>query len=227
MSIPFDGKWFYPPRTRNTCPYKPGPLLNMWRKFPDVMAQEKWNGDRNEIIISPTRQVQMWTRTPDDDGHPVRQKYDIPEPMRQKVLALAPEGFWTVFDTELVHKRVADGPKNTLYFYDVLVWKDQHLIDSTYLERWNILHGLMGDAYATIEGSDAEAVKALGDNNLYLARNIPPAEWDSAWEKVQRYTFLEGFVLKRGNGRLEISGREHNNSGWMLRMRKGTLNYRN
>jgi hypothetical protein len=36
---------------------------------------------------------------------------------------------------------------------------------------------------------------------------------------------VEGFILKRKSGKLEMMTREQNNTGWQVKVRKPTANY--
>ena len=187
--FPFNGDYFYPPRTDASCGFKAdNATIRMWMEFPDAVAQLKANGDRCMIFISPDRKIALYTRhryrdtqiahEDHQDNDPVPQNYELTPELRQEILALAPEGFWAVFDAELLHKRVSDTPtlKNVLMLFDVLVWKAQHLFDSSYAERYSILLQTFRERYGhecPIPMREAE----IKPNSLYLAQNILAADW--------------------------------------------------
>lgn len=240
MTIPFKGRWFYPPRPESVVAV--GDMaFKSWAAEPDAVGQLKLNGTRNMIFVSPEREVRFWTRKRVKDlpskyqpantepTDPVEQKYMIPDVMKRKLLAMAPNGHWTVFDTELLHFKT-EHIKNTLYFYDVLVWESQHLIDVSYAKRYAIIQQLLGDAFVPLNEARTELQRcaALGQNNFFIAQNFQPDEWVNVWNRIQPYDFVEGLVLKRtaGVSRLELGHSVKNNSSWMCKLRKPHKNFR-
>lgn len=241
MPTPYtEWRYIYPPRPEAVVEL--GDLAaQSWASDADSIAQFKLNGTRNLIVVHPDRSVRFWTRKKVKDlppkyqpanvplTEPVEQKYAIPTPMKDAILAMAPAGHWTIFDSELLHFKTVN-VKNTLYLFDVLVWESQHLIGMSYAKRYGILHSLMGDRFLPLSDatSDEARGRALGENNLYIARNVIPASWGEAWNDAQKYDFIEGLVLKRTGGvsRLESGNVSLNNSSWMCKMRKPHKNFR-
>jgi ATP-dependent DNA ligase len=225
-------QWFWPPRTKARLPWGDDIVLPIWRNFPDVVAQYKLDGNRNMIFVSPERKVTFWNRKLDKvTGQPYQQNYEIQTPLLEKILAIAPDKQWTVFDSELMHTKGGGYVKNTIYLYDVLVWQSQHLQNTSYNNRYQIIENL-GLPILPLLGKEASQVERgaiIGNNNIYLAQNILPADWDKAWKQVRRCDFIEGLVLKRTGpiSNLEYGSSEYNNSGWMVRVRKAKKNYVN
>lgn len=233
-------RWFYPPRPESVV--EVGDIAyNSWASESDAIGQLKLNGTRNMIFVSPEREIRFWTRKRNKDlspkyqdpnlplEAPIEQKYVIPDVMKRNLLAMTPAGHWTVFDTELLHFKT-EHVKNTLYFFDVLVWESQHLIGKTYTVRYKIIHRLLGDVFVPLNAARTEEQRgaALGQNNFFIAQNFSPTEWGNVWERVQPYNFVEGLVLKRTSGasRLEAGHAMKNNSSWMCKLRKPHKNFR-
>lgn len=208
---PYSGYYIYPPRTTSKIPYTKNPVLDMWRKWPDAVAQLKLNGTRNLIIVQPDRSIQFWNR------HKELQKYVIPAEMRSQILDMSPAGYYTVWDTELVHTKTKD-VKDVLYFFDCLVWESQHLLGSTYAERFAICQRLICDYIPY----DSKLIK----EHIYIAQNFPVAEWDAVWQACKTCNHIEGLVLKRTgpSSRLLFGGTEKNNGSFMCRIRKYNKN---
>jgi len=212
-------QFIYPPRCETKIPYEiDSPVLKMWKGFPDAIAQYKLNGNRNVIYVSPSGDIEFWNR------HQERQKYIIPDVMAAQIRKFSPLGHWTIWDTELLHTRTKH-IKNTLYFYDCLVWESQYLIGQTYSERFSIVQKCLGDRFAPLDSN-------MFIDNIYIARNIPVSGWDLAAKetKIQEMMvgkdFCEGLVFKRtGNiSRLAYGYQEVNNGGFMCKTRKPTKN---
>ncbi len=229
MPIPYtEHKFFYPPRSDSVIPYKDTPILRMWKGFSDSIAQFKLNGTNDQLTIYPDGKIEHWgrhkykpgTRIPDPNGVPDKMDYVLPREMRDQILDLTPRGKFSIFNVELLHSKTTM-VKNTLYFFDTLVWNSEHLLGVEYKERYDIIHGILGDAYFPL---DLPKI----DGKIYIAENIQPSEWDDAWECAKRSAYCEGLVFKRTGAvsRLQHGNAEKNNGNFMCRSRKGTKNYR-
>jgi hypothetical protein len=232
MPKPYNAwKYFFPPRSSVTSIWG-DELHTQFAEAPDAVGQYKLNGNRNMVVVHPDRQIKFWTRhTTDKDktpNDPIASQYQAQGSLLgEKLLALAPKGHWTIFDTELLHYKTKF-VKDTVYVFDVLVWESQHLIDVPYRQRYDIIHGLLGDAYVPLSdpGDEERAGAALGRHNLYIAQNIPVAFWQDAWRNAQKYEFVEGLIFKRMGGisRLEPGHTAKNNSSYMCKLRKPNKN---
>ena len=219
--------WFYPPRSDSVMPYKPSPVLDMWKSFPDAMAQYKMDGTNDQLVVFPDRHIEHWgrvkvnpiTRKADPRGIPNKLDYVLPTALRDQIVDLTPKGVFTIYNVELLHYKTTM-VKNTLYFFDVLVWAGQHMLGVEYAARYKILSGLFGKQYLPLDIPQI-------DGKVFVAENLPFQEWDTAWERVQSSAYCEGLVLKRFGAvsRLQIGDREKNNSGFLCRIRKPKKNY--
>lgn len=222
-------RWFYPPRTGTRVPYKPDSfVLKMWKGFPDAVAQWKMNGTNDSLWIYPDGKMEHWIRHKYDDngkecstGQPQQVKnFTLIKPLHDMILDLVPRGVFTMFNVELMHFKTTM-VKNTLYFFDTLIWESQHLTGVPYKDRHGILLATFGQRRMPLDYSSI-------DGKLFVADNMPPVEWDSAWEKAKPCPYCEGLVLKRlgDASRLVRGDTMVNNAGALLRIRKPTKNAR-
>jgi hypothetical protein len=203
----------------------------MWKRFSDAVGQFKMNGTNDQMVVFPDGKIEHWgrhkydparlpKRVPDPNGVPMKMDYELPKAMRDEILSFTPKGFFTIYNVELMHAKTTM-VKNTLYFFDVLVWKSQHLIGVSYGERYKIIHGLLGDRYMPLHESKIA-------NGIFIAQNLPPTAWDDAWQDAQTSPYTEGLFYKRTGAAsiLKVSLGEKNNGDCMCRSRKGTKNSR-
>jgi hypothetical protein len=219
--MPYNGQYIFPPRTKMTAPFYNGQkesngisdIVRLWLKIKNVKAQFKLNGNRNLIKVSPAGDIEMWNR------HQERQKYSIPQSMKDEILRISPPGVWTVWDSELMDTKTKE-IKDVIYMYDILVWQSEFMVGQTYDDRYNLLEKQVGQRYIPL---DVHSIK----EPMYLARNFEPHEWEGAWRAASKLPWIEGFVLKRFDhiSRLEKGTQEYNNSGFMCRIRKPHKNY--
>ena len=207
--------YFYPPRTSIKIPFDDNDTLTMWRNSPDAIGQYKMNGDRNLIAIAPDKTIKMWNR------HKEEQKYNIPLDIMYQLQNLATPDKWTVFDSELLHKRTKN-VKDCIYIYDILVCDSVKLVGATYEQRCEILQSL-GLPYMPLEPDKLT-------ENIYLAENFKADRWDELWASIkeQPVEWCEGLVLKHlgWESRLMAGDRKENNcGGFMCRVRKPKKNY--
>jgi len=237
----FDAKSLYPPRTKMKTPFyapfspfrsKLAPIVEVWQKYPDVIAQYKLDGNRNVIHVTPDRKITMWNRG-DGQHTPEIQKYAVPDTMREEILAISPEGHYTVWDTELMHFKTT-GIKNTLYFYDVLVWHSEQLLGKTYAERYKILQqevacfkGCGDEGRYLVPDADYLNKSASEGKHIWLAMSEKSDRWEDAWNFAKGKPWIEGLVLKQTGylSKLQPGTQEINNNGFMCRVRKPKKNY--
>jgi hypothetical protein len=130
---------------------------------------------------------------------------------------------FTVLVGEYMNKSQKDGKRKLFngcfVIFDILVHNGNHLVKSTFEERQELLDNLYGegqhyDEYINYISPSVYRVKNFSSNFVTLFNNITTVE------------MYEGFVLKRPNGILENGLRPNNNTGWQLKIRKPTKNYK-
>jgi ATP-dependent DNA ligase len=103
--------------------------------------------------------------------------------------------------------------------FDILVYNGKHLLGSTFQERQELLDTLFPF------GNSFDRFMDNVSQNVYRAKNFT-SDFESLWKEATKVQMYEGFVLKRPNGILENGFREANNTGWQLKIRKPTKNYK-
>lgn len=226
MPIPYtEFRWSYPPRGDTVIPYKDSSVLRMWKKFDDSVAQYKMNGTNDQVVVFPDRRIEHWSRhkvgpngKPNPSGTPKRLDYTLPTALRDEILDFTPKGKFTVYNAELLHAKTTM-VKDTLYFFDVLVWDGEHLLGVEYGKRHALLMKLLGPRYFPLDLNQE-------NGKLFVAENLTPNQWDEAWQRLQRSPYTEGLVLKRTGAvsRLQLGDREKNNGGYICKCRKANKN---
>jgi hypothetical protein len=106
--------------------------------------------------------------------------------------------------------------------FDIICYNGMQLINSTFLERQEILDTLYPSYDADSKFDDY--IRYVSPS-IYRVNNFT-SEFDSLFSKIIDTQMYEGFVLKRPDGKLENGLREKNNTGWQLKIRKPTKNYK-
>lgn len=230
MPIPMtEFRWFYPPRSSSDFPPKwDSGVMHAWMKMSDAVAQPKANGSNAMIVVDRAKRlIEFWSRHKIDpltgkdspSGNPKMLDYVAPRWMIDQVFDMSPQRL-TVYNAELLHTKVTV-TKNSLYFFDTLVWDGEHLIGVEYKERLAILQILLRERFIPLTAPRI-------DNQIYVANPILPSEWPLWWDKIRPCPYLEGLVLKRTGAvsRLAFGDRAQNNGGFLARVRKPTKNAR-
>lgn len=130
---------------------------------------------------------------------------------------------YTVLVGEYMNKSQKDGKGNLFngcfVIFDILVYKGRHLLKSTFAERQTLLDEIYG------EGKPYDDYISYISPSVYRVNNFT-SDFVTLFNKITSIGMYEGFVLKRPNGILENGIREKNNTGWQLKIRKPTKNYK-
>jgi hypothetical protein len=129
---------------------------------------------------------------------------------------------WMVLTGEYMNKsqRGLDGKvlNGCFCIFDILVYGGQYLIGSTFEERQDLL-----DTLYSLTPYDPFMDKV--SNNIYRVKNFK-TNFEPVYNQLITIDMYEGWVLKKPKGVLETGYRPNNNTGWQLKMRKPTKNYR-
>jgi ATP-dependent DNA ligase len=106
---------------------------------------------------------------------------------------------------------------NKFVIFDIIVYNSEHLVGLTYVERRKILTDIFGTK------SYDDYLYQVSEN-VFMTKSFE-GDFTNLYNKIVKIDMLEGWVLKRKNGKLERGTREKNNIGWMIKCRKQTLNY--
>jgi len=173
------------------------------------LAQRKYNGDRCPIQIS-ANQVYLWNR------HGQRQKYPLPQCLRNELLSLhLPHGeAW--LDGELLHPRVPD----TIVLFDVLQIGGAYLHSTDQESRLKMLHEICGE----LTEVDSLMGYPIGEH-LFLAQTWPD-DFASRYADHITEDTIEGLVLRQKGSFLGGWGIKPYEIDWMVRCRKPSKKYR-
>ena len=130
--------------------------------------------------------------------------------------------------------------KDTLVIWDILVRDGEHLLDTTYSERYDTLvqtahHGISSLETWWYNHKSHEPVDfgyKLTDH-VILAKDYPGEDLEKIWRTVETvnapYTIgkdvkplIEGVLIKNPHGKLELGFTEKNNGSWMAKSRVKT-----
>ena len=137
---------------------------------------------------------------------------------------------WQYFDGGILDTRHR-AIKNLVVIWDILVKDGEHLLGTTYAERYNIIRSNFTERF--IHRDFDLGIKV--SDNIIIPDNFAPDQWGKQWdmltelntlygfapsvEKGAGSAIIEGLLLKKLNGRLEPALREDNNQSWQVRSR--------
>jgi ATP-dependent DNA ligase len=205
-------RYLYPPRPKNAI--NPDDL-----KFWDndmLTVQPKLNGS-NCVIFTNGVQVMVMNR------HGQRlTNFSITQDELKSIYRGNP-GEWMVINGEYLNKSKQDERGVTfnhkLVIFDILVFKSNYLIGSTFSERINLLDEL----YGTNE-SEKSYLYSITDN-IYRVKSYTN-NFKQLYDDLSKIDMVEGLVLKRSSAKLEVGNTENNNTKSQLKARKPTKNYK-
>jgi hypothetical protein len=236
-----DTQYIFPPRAQDAIPLSDAGL------FAELgwIAQLKYNDSRCLIKYLPNGSIELWNRHAERfrDYEPPTWLLDQLDTVAQR-LNLSRTS-WTLLDGGLIHAKHA-AIKHTIVIWDILVLDGQHLLGSTYGDRYNHLTSQLATAspflYSGKGCADLNIGIKIADNILMPSNH--PDNWPGIWENVieranafwtigkpgdKNYDIkplIEGLVFKDLDGKLEMGYKEKNNSKWMCRSRVETGRHR-
>jgi len=218
--------YIYPPRPKTSVPRtETNTSQSYWGNL-GFVAQFKYNGTRTGIYTNTTNSPAHFEFL---SRHKSTLSYQPPADLLRQLdvvfeLLGLDKSKDNVIDCELLHSKHR-AVKDTLVIYDILVRDGEHLVGTTYKERYDFLHSSHIKDRWMFNGHD---LAVCLQPNVMLARSYGPADWSIMWDKIDAVNkpfdqpFLEGVVLKRPTSKLEYGFIEDNNSHWMVRSRVET-----
>lgn len=200
----YDGySYLYPPRPEQRI----SPQSIGFYERRGFLAQKKRNGT-NTVIFTDGSQVIFKTR------HNTDHKLWEPLPAHIEFFHRFAGQGWHVFCAELVHSKVAAGPKNELYIFDMLVHRGQFLLGSKFKDRAAILQ----DMFTGQDEGDQVRIAP----HYALAKNYTGG-FKALYNSLRVED--EGLVLKDPEGKLEMCTRPESNNVWNVKARIPAKNY--
>ena len=211
--IDYRGQFLYPPRVES----KLQPISLDKFDNGDYVGQPKLNGSNTSVTISESVAIPK-------ERH--NTFFSIPPKFDFKSLHRG-NGFMCLTG-EFMNKSKKDNtgmPFRGFCIWDIVAYNNKILVGSTIEERISLLNKLYPskDAIKTKEGitylfkTDVQDIYKV--NNFYN-------DFSEIYDKISKVDMVEGFVLKRKSGKLEMMTREQNNVGWSVKVRKPTSNYK-
>jgi ATP-dependent DNA ligase len=204
-----DFRYIYPPRPKNACPPSE---IQTWDDG-QMIAQPKINGS-NCVIFMNEEKTHIYNR----HGERMNNfKIDL-----SSIRDLYRGKGWMVLNGEYLNKNKKDDKSESfnekLVLFDILVFEDQHLIGSNFKLRVELLDSLY-------DQSDYNEYLTKISNEIFKVKS-----YESNFREIYNYLvkvdLVEGLVLKRKSGRLEIGNTENNNTKSQVKFRKPTKNYK-
>ncbi len=227
--------YIYPPRAETCVP------RNEAKIFMDMgwKPQYKYNDSRCLIKILPGNNIELWNR----HGERFR-TYTAPDWLHMELLEVAgalglTSDSWHLLDGGLLDQK-HQAIKDTIVIWDILVKEGEHLLGTTYQERYQILQNSISSEETFWYTHKTHQPINFGiklTNHTLLARQYEPKDYESMWQTVQTVNapystptdikpVLEGVIIKDPNGRLEMGYKEKNNTDWMVKSRVTTGRHR-
>jgi hypothetical protein len=210
--LPYNGNFLYPPRIE----YKAQPIS--LKKFDngEFIAQPKLDGSNTSVSINENvflakeRHNTFFARPP---------KFDF-------LSLYSGFGYMCLAGEYLNKSKKGEDNKPLIGFciWDILAYNGQILIGSTIEERLEIIDRL----YPTTSSRSINGINyifATNTKDIYKVANYS-INFSNIYDTISKIDVVEGLVLKRKSGQLEMMTREQNNIGWAIKVRKPTLNYK-
>lgn len=218
-------QYIYPPRPDQAIPRDQTEFLGEmgW------LAQLKYNDSRCLVKFLPDGDTELWNR----HGERFRD-YTCPDWLKDQLqtlraeLGLSADGYH-LLDGGLLDKKHRS-IKDTLVIWDILVKDSEHLLGTTYQDRYNSIAtadvpwhwesyklGLTWDKQTT--------------PNILIPEIWPHQTWPDLWDMIYEINkpfenicgpLIEGLVFKNPLGELGMGFTEKNNSSWVMRSRVAT-----
>ena len=115
-------------------------------------------------------------------------------------------------------------PFRGFVIWDITAFDGYILIGSTILERIALLNELYPSRGELSANGIVYAYKT-DVPDIYRAANFE-GKFKNIYDSITPVEMIEGFVLKRKNGKLEPCVRELSNMNWGIKVRKPTANYK-
>lgn len=204
-------RYLYPPRPEQAVPRV---MATRYEKE-GWWAQYKLNGTCSIVAVSPEKQLVCMGRHGPHDRHSAW----APTLASSRAFLNLPGSGWYVFVAELMHSKVAGGPRDTLYVNDILVANGSYLVGTTFSER----QGIIGQLFPQPKGHPNLLSHYAVTPNCWIALN----HWGNfvgLFDGINDPCH-EGLVFKNPRARLALCSRASSNVSWLAKLRKAHKNY--
>lgn len=197
-------------------------------------AQPKFN-DMHLCLSYESGEVNLLTR-----HNSKHKRYNTPDFLLEEIEEMMDKlgldkSAWSYLDGGVLHHKHAYF-QDHLVIWDILVRENQHLVGTTYRERYEWLLSKLGGEpfYIELNGEKFQVGIKITEH-IFVPVFFETAQecWDmvqavneAAGWKNEGEPLLEGLMLKQPDGVLKPGRREHNNEDWMTRCRVRTGRHR-
>jgi hypothetical protein len=210
--VDYKGNFLYPPRIEG----KIQPIsLKGFDNF-QYIAQPKLNGSNTSVTIGEKNYI-------------VKERHNrfFAKPPKFNFQKLYRGKGYMCLAGEFLNKGKKDENNNRLEgfcIWDILAYDGKILLGSTIEERIDLINSL----YPSVSAKSINKINYLYTTDvpdIYKVANYTD-DFKNIFDNITKVDVVEGLVLKRKNGKLEMMTREQNNVGWSIKSRKPTLNYK-
>lgn len=219
-------QYIYPPRPENAIPKEHAEIYYSMGWKPQL----KYN-DSRALIKYVSGEITLWNR----HGERFR-TYHTPDWLTDQIkqaintLGLSPTGYHLLDGGLLDQKHSAI--KDTLVIWDILVQDGQHLLGTSYQQRYDELR--VSDKPWCYK----QFVFGLSlTDNIFVADYYSGDDHDMLWDMVAEVNapftvgkdikpLIEGIVIKDPTAKLEMGYKEKNNTDWIVKSRVHTGRHR-
>jgi len=202
-------QYLYPPRPDFAIACA---MLNYYEKR-GWLAQFKKNGTNTIIGIAPNQTFHAMNR------HAANHKaWHLTDHIKKDLLRLFPDKKWFVLCAEIMHSKTPT-IKDTIYIHDMLVWKGEFLLDSTFLER-----ALMLDERLITNVESNTHYVCDSEGKIWYAKRFDK-DFKTLFQSIKQVKIDEGLVLKDPNGKLRACKTPTENSSWQIKCRHKAKGY--
>lgn len=202
--------YIYPPRPKNAVPTTE---LDFWDNGM-MIAQPKLNGS-NAVIFMNGKDVLFYNRH--------NQRMTNVQLGKDELLKLYSGEGWMVINGEYLNKSKSDENgqvfNHKLVIFDILVHNGTYLLGTSFQDRVNLLDNLFGK-----KDSEKTYLHYVTEN-IYRVKSYT-SNFKEMFEELIKIDMVEGLVMKRKSGKLEIGNTENNNTKSQIKFRKATKNYK-
>ena len=194
-------KYFYPEKPRLIS--KEQSLFSKVSQDPRWVAEYKFNGSRLQLHNLTPNHFEFW------DRHGKQLVYKPDDSMKSALNEFSKPTGYNLFDGELRHNKVI-GIRHKIVLYDIFIWNGELLIDKTFSERRKILESILSDNM---------------DEQLSISRQFQN-NFEKLFESAISIPEIEGLVMKKLSGMINLGRNSGINSMWMMKVRKQTGRHR-
>lgn len=202
-------KYIYPPRPENKIAPE---SLDTFDKMHLFLGQPKLNGSSMQVYTNGV-ELNIMNR----HKKPLLCKID-----KEELKKLHKGNGWMVLCGEYMNKSQKDECgkvwNDKFVIFDILVYEGNHLLNSTFHERYLLLEKLY-------EYNVVKKHISMISQNCFRVNSIYN-DFKYTYDDLIKSDMYEGLVLKQLNGKLENGFNESNNVKTQLKCRKGNKNYK-